>query len=118
MICGQKCHLVRRDYVCKHICGFDDCVCYEFFINFYTNFLKNNIKAKHSETLEEIPINIDIWHIKFYKHYKGNIYTTLGFNDEYMFYTNTENTFWARPINNFKEEIEINNVKIKRFKQL
>lgn len=62
--------------------------------------------------------------MKKYKHYKGNIYIFIGIalhtetNEELVLYKDENNKMFARPVNMFFEEIEVNGKKIARFQEI
>jgi len=59
-----------------------------------------------------------------YRHYKGGIYNVIGMGrhtetkEELVFYEDTDGKLWARPVENFLENVEINGRKVPRFQHL
>ncbi|PED63148.1 DUF1653 domain-containing protein [Bacillus toyonensis] len=62
--------------------------------------------------------------MKYYKHYKGNIYELLLIathsetEEKLVIYKNKEGQVFARPYDMFFEEIEVNGELVPRFKEV
>lgn len=59
-----------------------------------------------------------------YKHYKGGIYEVIGIGkhteteEEFVFYKDSQDNLWARPIDMFKGTVEVNDKVVKRFEKV
>ncbi|PED86679.1 hypothetical protein CON43_22625 [Bacillus cereus] len=62
--------------------------------------------------------------MKYYKHYKGNIYELLFIathsetEEKLVIYKNEEGQVFARPYDMFFEEVEVNGESVPRFKEV